>query len=53
MKGIDKVAMFQDDIIVVGKDIQWHLSLLRQVLTREVGLTVNKEKCTFSVGSHY
>jgi hypothetical protein len=49
MQGLEKVACFLDDIIVGGQDLEEHLKLLREVLTRlkDNGLTVNAKKCTF------
>ena len=49
LDGINGVKVYQDDILVFGKDITEHDARLRQVLTRlkGVNLTVKVDKCRF------
>ena len=51
VQGCPRVRNISDDIIVSGKDQQEHDTNLHNVLTRfqERGLTLNAEKCKFSV----
>ncbi|KAI7806716.1 hypothetical protein IRJ41_010699 [Triplophysa rosa] len=49
LKGISKVTVYLDDILLTGRDDQEHLSILEQVLQRleECGLRLKRGKCKF------
>lgn len=51
LAGLEGVVCLVDDVLVYGKDQQQHDERLNAVLQRlaEVGLTLNREKCRFSV----
>ena len=53
LKGIPKVIVYLDDILISGADEPEHLQILEQVLIRldNAGLRVKKEKCEFLVPS--
>ena len=60
LKGLEGVVCLVNDVLVYGKDQKQHderLRAVRERLQRE-GLTLNREKCTFSqshevLGSYY
>ncbi|XP_043916305.1 uncharacterized protein K02A2.6-like [Protopterus annectens] len=47
--GIPKVAVYLDDILLMGRNIREHLETLNEVLSRlrEAGLRVKRSKCAF------
>ncbi|XP_056589597.1 uncharacterized protein K02A2.6-like [Triplophysa dalaica] len=49
LKGISKVTVYLDDILLTGRDDQEHLSILEQVLERleDCGLRLKRGKCKF------
>lgn len=49
MKGIPRVAVYLDDILVTGVDERDHLHNLEEVLSRleEAGLRLKRNKCSF------
>lgn len=50
-KNMDFVAVFVDDIVVLGRNTEEHLENLRKVLARlkEANLTVKREKCALCI----
>ena len=53
LRGIPKVCVYIDDILVTGETEQEHLRTLDQVLTRlqDAGLRLKREKCAFMLPS--
>lgn len=53
LSGLSHVAVFQDDIVVTGRDRQHHDEKLDAVLLRlrEAGLTLKREKCVIASDS--
>ena len=49
LSGIPGVVVYIDDVLVTGKSVQEHLSVLEEVLRRvmESGLRLRKDKCVF------
>ncbi len=49
LQGMPGVAIYIDDILVAGKDVEDHLKKLEQVLKKleEAGLKLKREKCEF------
>ncbi len=49
LQGMPGVAVYIDDILVAGKDVEDHLKKLEQVLKKleEAGLKLKREKCEF------
>jgi len=48
--GFDNIVIYLDDLVVFGEDKEDHDSALEKILTRirEVGLSLNLKKCSFS-----
>ena len=53
LRGIDKVVVYLDDILITGTSEEDHLSTLEEVLKRlqDAGLRLKRNKCKFMVPS--
>ncbi|KAJ1100839.1 hypothetical protein NDU88_005914, partial [Pleurodeles waltl] len=49
LKGIDKVCVFQDDVLIYASDRYEHDAILRQVLSKfeNASVVLRREKCQF------
>ncbi len=49
LQGIHGIAIYLDDILIIGRDYQEHLHTLSEVLKRlkDGGLRLKREKCAF------
>ncbi len=49
LQGIPGIAIYLDDILIIGRDYQEHLHTLSEVLKRlkDGGLRLKREKCAF------
>ena len=49
LSGIPGVVVYIDEVLVIGKSVQEHVSALEEVLCRitESGLRLRKDKCVF------